>query len=116
MKINNSNYGGFIVSKNVAIGFPVKYSFREKSSISQLNGWNLYSMKDDEDYINNSDNFIILSAESIQKLAPVILEIFNAPYGTDLCWMYEDEVHIGFYDLKTNDYTTIDEILKPEIS
>jgi len=112
MKINNSEYGGFVVSKNVISGVPIRYSFREKSSIQQLNGWNLYSMNDDDEYVNNSSNFVILSAESISKVAPVVLEIFDAPYGTDLCWLYEEGVHIGFYDLVADRETTIDEILK----
>ena len=111
MKINNSAYGGFLVSKNIVSGKPVKYSFREKSSIQQLNGWNLYSTEDDEEFINNSDNFVVLSAESVSKLAPVILEIFDAPYGTDLCWLYEDGVHIGFYDLVADKEITINDIL-----
>ena len=113
MEINNDNYGGFIVSKNIISGVPIRYSFREKSLIPQLNGWNLYSMNDDDDeYINNSSNFVILSAESIYKISPVVLEIFDAQYGTDLCWLYEEGVHIGFYDLPANIETTIDEILK----
>ncbi|WP_143318639.1 DUF2185 domain-containing protein [Clostridium sp. HBUAS56017] len=112
MKINNSEYGGFVVSKNIVSGVPIRYSFREKSSIQQLNGWNLYSMNDDDEYVNNSNNFVILSAESISKVAPVVLEIFDAPYGTDLCWLYEEGVHIGFYDLAADRETTIDEILK----
>ncbi len=114
MRIDNSAYGGFLVSKNIISGKPVKYSFREKSSIQQLNGWNLYSSEDDEAYVNNSDNFVILGAESISKIAPVILEIFNAPYGTDLCWLYEDNVHMGFYDLVDNKETTIADILKKQ--
>lgn len=112
MKINNSEYGGFVVSKNIISGVPIRYSFREKSSIQQLNGWNIYSMNDDDEYVNNSSNFVILSAESISKVAPVVLEIFDAPYGTDLCWLYEEGVHIGFYDLVADRETTIDEILK----
>lgn len=111
MKINNSAYGGFVVSKNIISGKSIKYSFREKSSIQQLNGWNLYSIEDDDEYINNSDNFIIISAESIYKIAPVVLEIFDAPYGTNLCWLYEENVHVGFYDLVINKETTIDDIL-----
>jgi len=111
MEINNNDFGGFIVSKNIVAGFPVRYSFREESSIPQLNGWNLYSTEDDNDYVNNSDNFLVLSAESIQKIAPVMLEIFSAAYGTDLCWLYEEGVHVGFYDLKTHKDTTIGEIL-----
>ncbi|MGW9529934.1 immunity protein Imm33 domain-containing protein [Paenibacillus terrae] len=84
MEINNSEYGGFLVSKNITLGLPIRYSFREKSSIPHLNGWNLYSINDDEEYINDSRNFAILSAESIYGISPIMLEIFNAPYGTDL--------------------------------
>ncbi|MCB2357282.1 DUF2185 domain-containing protein [Clostridium estertheticum] len=112
MKISNDEYGGFVVSKNIVSGVPIRYSFREKGSIQQLNGWKLYSINDDEEYINNSSNFVILSAESIYKLSPVILEIFDAPYGTDLCWLYQEDVHIGFYDLVEDREITIDEILK----
>jgi len=68
MKINNDACGGFVVSKNVFSGIPIRYSFREKSSIPQLNGWNLYSIKDDDVYVSKSDNFIILNAQSVLKL------------------------------------------------
>lgn len=112
MKINNDDFGGFIVSKNIMEGSPVRYSHREKSSIPALNGWTLYSMKDNDTYVNDSRNFVILNAESIKKIAPVLLGIFNAPYGTDLCWLYEDDVHIGFYDLKDEKEISIAEILK----
>lgn len=112
MKINNDDFGGFIVSKNIMEGSPVRYSYREKSSIPALNGWTLYSMKDNDTYVNDSRNFVILNAESIKKIAPVLLGIFNAPYGTDLCWLYEDDVHIGFYDLKDEKEISIAEILK----
>lgn len=42
------------------------------------------------------------------------LKIFDAPYGTDLCWLYEGDTHIGFYDLILKKDTTIDEILNGE--
>ena len=38
MKIDNNLYGGFVVSKNVLGGIPIRYSYREKSSIKELNG------------------------------------------------------------------------------
>jgi len=31
MKINNDACGGFVVSKNVFSGIPIRYSFREKA-------------------------------------------------------------------------------------
>ena len=40
-----------------------------------------------------------------------MMEIFDAPYGTDLCWLYEKDVLIGFYDLENDKETTIDEIV-----
>ncbi|HHY72325.1 MAG TPA: DUF2185 domain-containing protein [Bacillus bacterium] len=111
MEIINSEYGGFVVSKNIIGGKPIRYSFREKSSIPQLNGWNFYSIDDDEEYVNNSNNFVILNAESISKISPVIFEIFEAPYGTDLCWLYEEGIHVGFYDLKVDKEVSINQIL-----
>lgn len=112
-KIDDHLYGGFIVSKNVTHnGKKIKYTYREKSSIPNLNGWTIYSEIDDDDYVNEPKNFEIIGATTINKIAPVMLEIFNAPYGTDLCWMYEKDVHIGFYDLKLEKKTTIKEILK----
>lgn len=63
--VNNDAYGDFIVSKNIVKGKAIGYSFREASEVKQLNGWTLLSVEDDEDYISNSNNFIILNAESI---------------------------------------------------
>ena len=110
--MNNSDFGGFMVSNNVLNGYPIQYTYREKSSISQLNGWTILSSIDDEEYISNPDNFTILGATSILQIAPVLLEIFPAKYGTDLSWLYRDNVHIGFYDLKSEREVTITEILQ----
>jgi hypothetical protein len=115
MKINNTAFGGFVVSENIIKGYPVRYSFREKSEIKELNGWTLYSSEDDDEFVSDSRNFKILNAESVYKFAPVMLEIFDAPYGTDLCWLYEAGVHTGFYDLKDDRETTIEEILQKQI-
>jgi len=112
MQIDNSRYGGFMVSKNVCRGIPIRYSFREKSEIGALNGWNYYSEADDDEYVNDPDNFVILSAESMMKISKIPLILFNAPYGTDLCWLYEKGVLVGFYDLKADKETTIEEILR----
>ena len=112
MEMNNSEFGGFIVSKNVMAGKSIRYTFREKSQMDQLNGWNVYSISDDEEYVNNPNNFEIIGASTMFKLAPVMLEIFKAPYGTDLCWLYEDNVHTGFYDLVNNKDVSIEEIMQ----
>ena len=110
MEVNNDLYGGFVVSKNIIDGIQIAYSYRSESSISVLNGWTLYSEKDDDEYVNNSDNFVIINAQHLMKIAPVMLEIFDAPYSTDLLWVYEQGVHVGFYDLINEEATDIDKI------
>lgn len=112
--MNNSDFGGFVVSKNVISGKPIRYAFREKSSVPQLNGWTIYSAEDDDAYVNDSKNFEVAGAGTMFEIAPVMLEIFNAPYGTDLCWLYTEGVHTGFYDLKNDAETSIDRIVNAE--
>lgn len=109
--IDNIAYGGFVISKNVLAGIPIRYSYREESTIKELNGWNILSEKDDDEYLSDTNNFVIVSAKTIYKIAPVMIEIFDAPYGTDLFWIYEEGVLIGFYDLVTEKEVTIEEIL-----
>ena len=79
MKVNNSDYGGFIVSKNVVAGKPIRYTFREKSEVPQLNGWTIYSSEDNDEYVNDSSNFQVLGANSVLEIAPVMLEILMLP-------------------------------------
>lgn len=113
VKINDAAYGGFVLSKNVyKKGQPIRYTYREESSIPELNGWTIYSCDDSDKYVSNSKNFVIVGATTIRKYAPVMLEIYDAPYGTDLCWMYEGKKHVGFYDMVQNRDTTIYEIIK----
>lgn len=108
-------YGGFIISKNILKGIPVGYTYREKNNKKELNGWTIYSINDNDEYVSNPDNFEIVSEDTIRKYCPQLLDIFNAPYGTDLCWLYKKKLFknqfVGFYDLKNNKNITIDEIL-----
>lgn len=110
--INNNEYGGFIVSKNILKGERIKYSYREKSDIKKLNGWTLYSEKDDDEYVMKAENFVILTAESLYNLSPTMLEIFEAPYGTNLCWIYDDKEFLYFYDLSNNKAYTLRQLKK----
>ncbi len=112
-KIDASQYGGFMISKNITHnGKRIKYSYREQSSIPNLNGWTIYSEIDDDSYVSDPNNFEIVGATTISKISPIMLEIFNAPYGTDLSWVYNENGDIGFYDLKRDKDTTVKEILK----
>lgn len=109
--MDNSRYGGFVVSKNVLNGKAIRYTYREKSNIQQLNGWHVLSEVDTDEYVNSPSNFMIVGASTIGEIAPVLLVIFNAPYGTDLFWKYKEGVLVGFYDLKKEKDVTIQEIM-----
>ncbi|EHE1063267.1 TPA: hypothetical protein H9326_002961 [Listeria monocytogenes] len=52
------------------------------------------------------------ATEPMFSIAPVMLELFEAAYGTDLCWLYEKDVHIGFYDLNKDKEVEIEEIMQ----
>lgn len=112
-RIDDAAYGGFVVSKRIyEEGRPIRYSYREKSPIPQLNGWTLYSCDDDDAYVNDPQNFIIIGATTMHGIAPVMLEVFDAPYGTDLCWLYKGDRFAGFWDLVADKKTSIRKILK----
>ncbi len=99
-EINNDDYGGFMVSKRVAGGEPVAFTYRDESSIRVFNGWKLYSETDaKENAWYDPRNMVVLNATSVAKLAPEMLDIFHAPYGTELRWEYENGALTGFYDL-----------------
>ncbi len=110
--INNDAYGAFLVSKNVYSGRPIRYTYREKSTIYVANGWTIYSCDDDDSYVSDPKNFVFLNAQSINQISPIMLLLYDAPYGTDLCWMYDKKGNFtGFYDLKEDKFTTMKEIL-----
>lgn len=113
MEINNTEYGSFIVSKNVMHGKAIGYTYRQESEIPELNRWTIYSVADDNQFVKDHKNFVILNADTINTVSPMMLEIFDAPYGTDLCWKYDEKGQFaGFYDMNQRKETFIDDILK----
>lgn len=106
-----SLYGGFIVSKNVNAGKKITYSFREKSSIPNLNGWTLLADEDGDDCFDDPHNFTVVGMQTILRLAPVMMALFDAPYGTELAWTYQNNEHTGFYDVVHQCSTDMEYIL-----
>lgn len=109
---NVSDYGGFMLSKNVMNGRRIRYTYREKSQIPVLNGWTIYSDIDDDEYVSDPDNFIIVGVNTIKNIDVLLIMIFDAPYGTDICWLYDKEGRVvDFYDLKKDRVVPRDEVL-----
>ena len=110
----NLAYGGFVVSKMVLYGAPIGYSFRKRMHLKELNGWTVYSVYDDDDYVSDPDNFRIVVASTLVTcwhLSEALLEVFDAPYGTDLGWVYEQGVLTGFWDMAHDRYIEHEDIL-----
>lgn len=95
--IDDSAYGGFIVSNNVLAGVPARFAFREPSEIAALNGWNVYSDVDDDAYVSDPDNFTVVTATTLARLSPAIVDVFDAPSGTDIALLYDEEGHFSDY-------------------
>jgi len=110
--LSDDAYGGFIVSKNVIVGRPIGYSFRERAAQPQLNGWTLYSVDDDDQYVNDPANFVIVGVTTLHARSPVMLELFDAPYGTDLQRQYTQGLLTGFWDLAGDQTVSIDQLLR----
>lgn len=112
MCVDEKMYKDFVVSKNILEGKPVGYSLREKTTDDTLSGWNVLSIEDDETYVSNTDNFTIVKASEIAKLQPLLLEIYDSMYGTELNWLYdEDGMFKGFFDLGSNQEVSIAQVL-----
>lgn len=110
---NNDKYGGFMITNSVLHkeSLPM-YTYREKSSKQQLNGWQIIGDSDTEEYVNNPVNWSIVNADTIMNICPMLLDYFDAEYGTDIALIYEQDVIVGLMDLKTGGDITIEEILK----
>ena len=112
-KIDNSQYGGFIVSKNITNnGKKAKYCYRDKMTKKELNGWTILSEIDDDRYAKDPKNFEIVSATTMFKFCPFMRELFEAPYGTDLLIQYGSGKIPFFYDMRQEKNVTLNEILK----
>lgn len=125
MKIDNGDWGAFIVTKKILQGVPVAYCLRTEP-FREMNGWQLVSIEDSEEDQDNPDCYTIAAMTTLLKANPaleVMMEIFNAPWYIYLGWIYEGEEldsppgpvdfrHLkGFYDYGRKKMTTIPEIL-----
>ena len=79
------NSGGCVASKNLLNKYGhLKWCFREKPINDIDTGWRFLSNIDTEEYINDSENLVICSINSIVQLEPAILSIMHLPVGTDV--------------------------------
>lgn len=111
----NDGYGGFIVSKNITSGHSrISNAYREKREHPEENGWILYSEMDDEDYVSDGCNFTLLNMQQLYEIESLMWFLKDAPYGTDLAWMYEGDEIQGLWDLVAEKEVKINEVIGDE--
>lgn len=77
--------GGSILSKHVYDGVaPLKWAFREESMNPVDNGWRFLSLIDDDAFLANPDNMLVVDFNQVVAIEPAVLPILNLPVGTDL--------------------------------
>ncbi|MFV0380483.1 MAG: hypothetical protein ACK5KQ_06650 [Anaerorhabdus sp.] len=55
---------------------------------------------------------VIVNADTLMTICPMLLDYFNSEYGTDIALIYEQDVTVGLMDLKTGGDINIEGILK----
>lgn len=113
---DDSAYGGFVVSDNVLAGVPARFAFREPSGVADLNGWTVYSDADDDDYVNDANNFTVVTASTLARFAPALIDAFDAPYGTDIALLYDENGNFsGYWDNEGEREVSLEQVLAGDV-
>jgi hypothetical protein len=97
--------------QKVPNGIPIKYIYREESSINEFSGWSVLSEKDDDEYVRDYRNFVLVTAETLFGISSTMEQLYEAPCRTNLCWEYDKNSNIDFFDLAQQQYVTPEQIL-----
>lgn len=63
----------------------LKWFFREKNINNKSDsGWRAFGLSDNQDYINNNDNHIVVSINTLIDIEPAVLSVIDFPVGADL--------------------------------
>lgn len=121
MNINNDAFGGFIVSKEIIDnGAPIYNIYRIEPKQPGLNGWAILSKKSFDNFGNTDLQLeAVYTAQSLFSVQPIMFELFDAPFGTDVVFLYPQdntEIPIGFWDLNKDCEIDFDQILHPDSS
>ncbi len=79
------NAGGCIITKNLLNREShFKWIFREIGVNSEDNGWRAFGEEDSEEYVNDPKNLVVVDFNTLAKIEPAVLRIYELPVGSDL--------------------------------
>lgn len=85
MTEEKTKFGACTISKNLYTrASDLKYCIREAPKTDLDSGWIFLTNIDTEEYLNNPENWVIVSFETVIEIEPAVLSIFNLPVGTDI--------------------------------
>ncbi|WP_435255449.1 DUF2185 domain-containing protein [Tenacibaculum sp. A30] len=74
---------GILITKKILDDKELPYwMYREKAELDIDSGWRIFSGTESEEYLNNPQNTVPVSYETVIKLDPDIEINLLAPYGT----------------------------------
>ncbi len=63
------------------------------------NGWRAIGDVDTEEYINKTENNVVVDFDRLVEIEPAVLSIYNLPIGADLEYVDKDK---NFIDVNTH--------------
>ena len=88
--IKSHNLGGCMITKSLYEKTSnLRWIFREKPVNPVDNGWRAIGDTDTQEYINKTENNVIVDFDVLVEIEPAVLSIYNLPIGSDLEFIKE---------------------------
>lgn len=95
---NFLNKIGYVSRKILEDGWKVGYMYREESLNEEDSGWSFMAGDEDEKYIDDSKNIVLIRLNELSQLDPDILSYIESPVGTALIRISSNEFEIDKHD------------------
>lgn len=83
--------GGSLTTKNLLNGIgKLRWCVREEFQNSVDNGWRFFSDQDTDEYLADTNNWVVCDFGTIVEIEPAVLKIFDLPIGTELMFAVEE--------------------------
>lgn len=77
--------GGCLATDKITVdGLLVDYMYREDADYEQDSGWRFFSGTEDQDYVDDPNNMMIYSVNTIANYDQAIIPYLNLPVGIEL--------------------------------
>ena len=94
--------GGSVLSRNALDGkAPIRWAIREEQMDPVDNGWRFLSAIDDDEYLSDAANMVVVSFNTVVGIEPAVLPLLYFPVGTDVTIERDSDGRITLVDNST---------------